>query len=58
VRARRLTLDRGGHRVGLAVPEAAVARFPQRGHVIDVYTQLQHALGLWFRGRALRNPNI
>ena len=40
VRARRLTLQRGGDGVGLAAPAAAVARFTERGDVINVDTQL------------------
>jgi hypothetical protein len=40
------------------VPPSAVARLAQGRDVINVYTQLQHAPGLWFSGPALRNPNI
>jgi hypothetical protein len=40
MRARRLTVERGGNRVWLAVPASAVASLAQRCHVIDVYTQL------------------
>src|SRR5208283_3067569 len=58
VRARRLTVERGGNRVRLALRASTVARFAERRDVIDVYTQLQHTLRLWFSRAAVRNLNI
>jgi len=40
VRARCLTIERGGNRVRLAALASAIARLAQRRDVIDVDTQL------------------
>ena len=50
-----LALSRGRHRVRFASLPATVPRFPQSGHVIDVYSQLQHLIELWFSLALLRN---
>jgi len=43
VGARRLAVERRSDRIGLAATAPAVARFPKRCHVINIYTQFQHA---------------
>ena len=57
VRARGLAGQRGRHRVRFAAFAPAVTGFAQRGDVVNVDTQLQHAPGLSVTIRVMRNPN-